>query len=1386
MTSGPAVLERTRQAPEPHRRAVQRSQRVNAMRRAALMLALVAVAFVQQPGQIVPDTKLDLSVSPGRLLAGAWHLWDPTTAMGSLRNQAYGYLWPMGPFFALGQAIGLPAWVVQRAWWALLLVLAAAGTERLAARLGIGTSSTRLVAAVSYALSARTVSELGAVSAEAWPLALAPWVLLPLVAGAQGGSERRAAARSGLALACVGAVNAAATLMTLPLAAWWLLTRAPGPRRRRLLAWWSLAVLLATTWWVVPLLLLGRFSPPFLDWIESAAVTTSQASPANALRGVTHWVPYLASSGGPQWPAGWDLLTVPTLVLAGGLLAAGGIAGLAWRGLPERGFLVGGAVLGLVLLTAGHRGPGAGPFAEPVAHLLDGPLAAFRNTHKADPVLRLPLALGLAHLLAAVRLRPVRQLPAARHAVLALGTLAVLVAAAPALVGALPQPGSFAGVPGYWRAAAGWLDAQPGQGRVLVLPGAMASAYGWGAPRDDVLQPLLDRPWVERDGVPLGTAGATRVLDAVETRLGSGEASGGLAPFLARAGIEFLVLRNDLDWVGTGAPEPLLVHQTLRRSGGLRPVAGFGPVVGGTRWPATFVDRGLDLPYRAVEVWRVLPYRGPVELRRADQLLDVVGGPEDLLTLEDTGVLGQRAAVLRGDPLPAGLAPAATVLTDGYRRREVDFGAVRDNVSSTLTADQPFQSDRAAHDYDLTPRRPRSVVRYEDGTAIASSSAADAQAVVGRNPAYRPDAAFDGDPTTSWRSGSFRPPVGQWVELDLDSPRELSAVMVTVPAAPAVADVSRVLVTTDAGSAQAALGPRGSPTPVALPPGPTRHLRLTVTAVRSGGVAGFAEVAVPGVQVRRVVVAPEAPTPVAGRAATVVLRVPPGARAGCAFAGDRPLCAEGLARPGEQTAIDDEIALRAAGSYAVSGAVVARPGPALDNLLQPVGPAVTASASSALVPDPADRAQAAVDRDLGTGWVAGPADPAPSLTLTLPEPRRLTGLQLLVDPALAASRPAVVQVTAGGRTAVEPVDAEGYVHLRPLTTDRVELRFARVDPRWSLTTSGVRTRLPVGVSEVRLLGADDLRRPLDPRAAVSVPCGYGPSLTVDGRVLPTRAAGRVGDLLTGAPLYLTACSAGPLPLAAGSHRVTLSPSAELAPRSLTLRPATPAAGEAPSVVPLVRTWGPEHRSVQVPPSAVARVLTVHENANDGWRAALAGRALAPVRIDGWQQGWLVPAGAAGVVTLDFAPAVPYRAGLLAGLALVLVLVALAAVPARGAGPHPPASARVLTPVSAAAVVAVGALLLALWFGTAGLAALALAVPVLVWSRASSPAAAALGAGLCAAGAAALAAASPWPSAAPGASRWPAQVLALAAVACALLVALPGRRSFNRRKGRSTR
>ena len=259
------------------------ARRVQQLRSVAICLVFAAFTFLQDPGRIAPDTKLDLVIDPARFLGRALHLWEPDGFFGQVQNQGYGYLFPMGPFFLLGKLAALPPWVVQRLWWTLLLSLAFGGSVRLARAMSLGTDSTRLLAGLVYAVSPRMLTVLGASSVEVLPMAMAPWVLLPLVLATTGKlSLRRGAALSGVALLCAGAVNASATIAMLPLPVLWILTRRRSAERRRLALLWTAAVVAATAWWAVPLLLLGRYSPPFLDYIESASVTTGVTSPPTA------------------------------------------------------------------------------------------------------------------------------------------------------------------------------------------------------------------------------------------------------------------------------------------------------------------------------------------------------------------------------------------------------------------------------------------------------------------------------------------------------------------------------------------------------------------------------------------------------------------------------------------------------------------------------------------------------------------------------------------------------------------------------------------------------------------------------------------------------------------------------------------------------------------------------------------------------------------------------------------------------------------------------------------------------------------------------------------------------------------------------------------------
>ena len=145
-----------------------------------------------------------------------------------------------------------------------------------------------------------------------------------------------------------------------------------------MIRWWSLAVVLACLWWLVPLVVLGRYSPPFLNWIESSAVTTSQNSFIAIARGADHWQAYL----GPRGLAG-------RLDLRGGAGRHSGyrrgrrgrpVTGLALRGAAHRLFLVSSLLLGFSCLTFGHVGVLDSPVVGSAQQLLDGRVAFATST----------------------------------------------------------------------------------------------------------------------------------------------------------------------------------------------------------------------------------------------------------------------------------------------------------------------------------------------------------------------------------------------------------------------------------------------------------------------------------------------------------------------------------------------------------------------------------------------------------------------------------------------------------------------------------------------------------------------------------------------------------------------------------------------------------------------------------------------------------------------------------------------------------------------------------------------------------------------------------------------------------------------------------------------
>jgi arabinofuranan 3-O-arabinosyltransferase len=1300
---------------------------------AAVFVAALVLCFLQSPGLIAPDTKLDLTANPLRFLSRAADLWNSDLPFGQAQNQAYGYLFPHGAFFLLGHSVGLPGWVIQRLWWALLLTAGFWGVLRVAEALGIGTRTSRLVAAGAFALSPRVLTTVGSISSETLPMMLAPWVLLPVILALTGSGPHRQplrilAGRAGIALALMGAVNAVASLAgCLPAVIWWACHR-PNRRWWRFTGWWALASALAVAWWTVALVLLGRISPPFLDFIESSGVTTQWTSLTETLRGTSAWTPFVA----PDATAASTLVTQPVMVLATTLVAAGGLAGLTLRSMPARGRLVTMLLIGLVLLTAGYSGGLGSPVAQAVQHFLDGAGAPLRNVHKLEPVIRIPIVLGIAHLLGRIPLpgsvpRPVwirafaRPEEDRRMAAGIVVLTALLVATSLAWAGRLTPPGAFRAIPDYWYQAADWLNANnakgPTPGRVLVVPGAPFANQTWGNTHDEPLQVLGESPWGVRDSIPLTPPQTIRALDSVQRLFAAGLPSAGLADTLARQGISYVVLRNDLDPETSRSPRPLLVHRAIEGSPGLAKVAEFGEKVGPGVVDGFITDSGLRPRFPAIQIYRVHPPGAPDNpgapyLVGASDMTRVSGGPESLLRIDarrrQAGLAALGPMLLTTDARRADLPDTpgrGVIVTDTPVDRETDYGRVDDH-SSVVRAD----GDRR-HTYNRVPDYPvpgAALVQgqWTGGRLSASSSSSDATTLPNVSPASGPAAAIDRDSATAWVSNSLEPALGQWLQIDFDKPIT-NAVLTLTPSATAVgAQVRRLQVSTINGTTTVSFDSPGKPLTVALPYGETPWVRITAVGTDDGssGVQfGITDLAVTQydasgfahpIDLRHTVVVPAPPAgdPVAEWDLGSELL----GRDGCADSPDGVHCAAsmGLA-PEEPVTFSRTLNVPAPIEVSPTIWVRARQGPRLADLIVQPGTA-RAQGNSDLI-DVQGSAYAATDGDPRTSWTApqGVAQhqAAPTLTVTLPRPAEVAELRITPSQSPLPTHPTLIAVDLGDGPQVRSLgedDAAHTVELHPRVTDTIRISLLNWQDVIDRTALGFDQLKPPGLAEVTALspagtpiaaadaGANRNRR-------IEIPCGQGPVLGVAGRFVQTSVSTTVDALLNGRPVPAQACDRTPIALQAGPQELLISPGpAFIADGAQLAGPLAASLTPAPTTPVQTGDWRSDRRQVVVPRSPVSRVLVVPESINTGWVAHTeAGAQLTPVIVNGWQQGWVLPPGEQGTVTLSFPSNAPYRTGLAVGLALLPLLLLLTLVPAgrpvRRDPPAVPWRPRVLLP-----------------------------------------------------------------------------------------------------------
>jgi arabinofuranan 3-O-arabinosyltransferase len=1231
-------------------------------------LVALGVFAATDTGRIIFDTKLGVDVDAGQFLSRLWSLWNPQEWFGSLRDQYIGYAIPMAPFFWAGQLAHVPIWLIERLWLALIIAVGFTGLVKLGRALQIGTDGSRLLAGAVFALWPTFTILIGSTSAAVLPGLVAPWALLPLVSAVQGRSTAtRAAARSGLAIAAMGGVNAVYTLAVLILPALYILTHTKSRQRAELGLKWVIAVFAGTAWWAIPLLLQGKYAFNFLPYIEQSETTARTMSAAAVLRGTSTWTAYFNLGGTPWLQAGWAMISSAPAILASAVVSAVGLAGLARRDMPERRWLCICVGLAAILALAGYYGPLGGPWHAEVDAWLDGPLAPFRSLYKLEPVIAVALTLGVAHAMGRcwqfrIRIDRHTMLPATVTAPAIVLVLAGL--ALPQLTGQVLQAGSFTSIPGYWYQTARYLAARSARQTALVVPANAHAQYTWGDTIDDVLEPLATSPWAERGLVPYGGAGSQILLQTAEQAIESGGAVPGLPAYLARAGIRYVVVRNDTSPTAAGFTPPQVVNETMAQSG-FRRVASFGPPVAvSPEYPnLTGQAPGFAPSYPAVEIFTAdsvaLRPASPVEVLPVSQTVLVNGGPDSLLQLAGQGILTSQPTVVAGQP-SAG-KPALWAITDGERRADNDFGSTNNFQSFTYTANETNPVDDPLGGAGGPPRQilPVSAAGHQTVAVLsgaASVTASSAGTWLGESPQYDPVNAFDGNPATAWAESNPTTPVGQWIQINFGHPIRLPSTvgiqLLTDTDRRSVANQLRV--TTSAGSAVSEMVSTGRIQPLRVPAGLTKWLRITITAasnvVPGNPGAGITDILIPGVRVARYLQVAEDPAGV--KTSAVVYSFSQG-QAG-------------------STTLDRVFTVARSSRLTAHLSAMPEPGPALQALIARLSPGsktqFRVTATSTWDSLPAFGPDNLFEPQTGRPWLASASDPHPTLELTWHGLRTISKLVLKPAVGLAAA-PTGVLIGSPSSDRLAAVGLGGIVEVIPaLRTDKLYLTFSATSSTAAgNTAAGQPATLPVGLAGVSVPALSGLRlaAPAYGRA-FHLSCGSGPSLSVDGHAYQTSVSGTLGDLIRLQPVQLSLCAPGSsLNLPAGQQRLTVAASAAFTITGLTLsnQPAAVAVHQAQLMAARTRklqvlAWQSDSRELRIGPG-VASYVEVHENANAGWTAAMDGRPLQAATLDGWQQAFIVPAGQGGMITLSFHPAGLYHDGIIGSAILLLILAVIA-------------------------------------------------------------------------------------------------------------------------------
>jgi arabinofuranan 3-O-arabinosyltransferase len=1292
---------------------------------AALGLVAYALAFAQRPGLATSDTKIDLHVEPGRFLADVASMWTDSGSLGQVQGgQTAGYLFPMGPFFAVGQALGLAPWLVQRLWLGTLLALGAWGTLRLLDALrGRPRGVAHVIAGLLFVVNPFVVVYANRTTVTLLATAVLPWLLLVVHRGVSERGWRWPAAFALLLSASGPGVNAGVT-------AWLLLgpvlllvyeVRYAGVRWRSAAAFLLRAApltLVTSLWWLVPALVQASYGTDFLPFTESSGTIWATTSASESLRLMGFWVSYLGVDYTvplAAWADAKMLLYAPIVVVAMLLVPALSLAGFVWtRRWPYGPFFLTLVLVGLLVMVAGF--PDGTPLRRGLTYAYNHypEVRVLRTSYKAGPL----VALGIACLGGVAAGEVWRRVASARpggalRVVLGASCLGLVALAGwPLVTGRAQDPQvSWRAIPAAWKAWSRDLDRElPASSRALVLPGDLFDFHTWGGTVDSLAPALSRRPVAERSFTPyadLRAADLHWTVDALvhQRRLLPGQ----LPPLLSLLGVRAVVTPADDDPARGGAPYPGAAAATLATQPGFaRPDRIYGAVRPAAKGPDELGPR-VALP--EVRRYDLPGGRGLVRLQPRARPVVVDGSADALAAMAAFGALpsGRTLRYAADVPAPELRALAARgadfVLSDTNRRRAFVASSLAQNAGATLPSDQAPAENGVVFD----PFRRGAAAQTVAVLSGVRSVDAPFSPVRPQFPEHRPFAALDGDPATAWLADPTLDR-GRWrLEVSFTRPRDVPYVDL-VPYSDSAGTVRVVEIAGERfhvsrGRNRINLGLENVTgldvllADVDRPPHGER------------GAGGIAEMHIPGLRVREALRLPRmAESALAGRD----LRRSSLSYVFTRTTGDDPYRRQLVHGPWSALEVRDRgdgerelhrlfdlPATRRFRAEAWVTVAASTPDSELDALAGYRGP-VRAGSSSRFQARPAWRASRALDGETATAWLGGWVPGGRAWLQWRAAGLQTVGRLRLVPPRERVRRPTLVRLRwEGGATDALRVSPDGEVVLpRPVRARAFRLEVLRADFPPGLPAARRRVRA-VGIAEVEgVRGLPSVRAPV---RDLATRCG-AVTARVGQAVHALRVTAIRASFETGQPLRARQCRSAPA-LPAGRHRLVTEPGAFAVHTLLLSAPAPdPARAAAPGGGRVLDPGTPGRGRLD---DVRLRVdgpswLVLGQGYNRGWRAWCGERALGPpVPVDGYAGGWRVDSDCRNA-RFAFAPNKIALAGfavsLLAALAcLGLVLAArrprVAAAPlqrdlrAGGASERWPLSRALVAALAAGAVLA---------------------------------------------------------------------------------------------------